>query len=253
MLARGPNGRFSESGSAPRWAMQAQTREQGRHLGGRPPYPVPAGRRRTPPEPGTRRVGPAPAPAGTGPGLRTRSWAGRKPSGPRPAPASTPTSGRPGTPHWWVSFLIAAAGIGPHRPGTAPSRSRPSSTCTATSGSPRGAASTSRALGTARSDQFGVNAVALVRVAADQGESDLVVERGPPDLTVDQCRRYAHRTSRGDASAGRGLELAGGRRCVASGVGTATARSSGVCEDNFRSCGGRGSQRRPCPVAGAVG
>lgn len=45
-------------------------------------------------------------------------------------------------------------------------------------------------------NQFGVDAVALVRVAADQGESDLVVERGTPDLTVDQCRRNVHRTSR---------------------------------------------------------
>jgi site-specific DNA recombinase len=54
-----------------RTAMAAQTREQGRYLGGRPPY-GPAGRRRAAPQPGARSMGTARQAPGAGPADRAQ-------------------------------------------------------------------------------------------------------------------------------------------------------------------------------------
>jgi site-specific DNA recombinase len=76
-----------------RTAMASQTLEQGRYLGGRPPYGYRARRRRPPPEQGPRRLGTAGAQAGTrsgdraGRGVDVRPAAGRTQRGrdhPRP-------------------------------------------------------------------------------------------------------------------------------------------------------------------------
>ena len=72
-----------------RTAMAAQTREQGRYLGGRPPYGYRLGRCGAAPEQGPRRVGPAGAPprarSGDGAGgavdVRASGWPGTAPRG----------------------------------------------------------------------------------------------------------------------------------------------------------------------------
>jgi hypothetical protein len=53
-----------------RTAMATQTREQGRYLGGRPPYGYQLANAGPQSEQGARRLGPARPPAGTGPGDR---------------------------------------------------------------------------------------------------------------------------------------------------------------------------------------
>jgi site-specific DNA recombinase len=71
-----------------RTAMAAQTRDQGRYLGGRPPYGLPAGRRGPAPEQGPRRLGTPGAPARTrsahraGGALDVRPAPGRAQPGP---------------------------------------------------------------------------------------------------------------------------------------------------------------------------
>src|SRR2546430_1354033 len=73
-------------------------------------------------------------------------------------------------------------------------------------------------------DQFGVNAVALVRVPGDQGEAYLEVERSAPDLAAGQHGGCPHPTS--SLVADRSHIC---RRGVPGRL-AATARSCSVCE-----------------------
>jgi len=95
MLALGLQSKreIARTGIRVRTAMATQTREQGRYLGGRPPYGYRLADAGPQPEQGARRMGPPGAPAGAGPGHRAgrpldvRPAAGRaqhRPDHPRP-------------------------------------------------------------------------------------------------------------------------------------------------------------------------